>query len=76
MADLGRQVEQIADTNAQFMTRAERKNLIKEALAEAIKDWLNERYRSVGKWTLRGISAAAFAALVYFILTHSGWAHK
>ncbi len=53
--------------------RYERKAIIKEALAEAAKEWLDDRYRQVGKWSVRGISAAAFAALVYFVLTHTGW---
>lgn len=53
--------------------RQERKQLIKEALSEAAQAWLDARYKEVGKWSLRGIMAAAFAALVYFTLTHTGW---
>lgn len=53
--------------------RSERKAMIKEAMREAAKEWLDERYKAVGKWSVRGIAASAFAALAYFILTHSGW---
>jgi hypothetical protein len=53
--------------------RTERKELIKQALREAAKEWLDERYRDVGKWSLRGILSAAFVALVYFIATHGGF---
>jgi hypothetical protein len=38
-----------------------------------IREWLDERTKAVGKWSIRGIGLAAFAALIYFILTHSGW---
>ena len=51
--------------------RAERKNIVKEA----INEWLDEKYRQVGRWTVAGILASALAAIGYFILTQSGW-HK
>lgn len=53
--------------------REERKALIKEAMAEAAQAWLDARYKEVGKWSTRGLAAAGFAALVYFVLTHTGW---
>jgi hypothetical protein len=53
--------------------RAERKEIIKAALREAAKECLDDRYKEVGKWSVRGILAAAFAALVYFIATHGGF---
>ena len=45
----------------------------KEAVKEALKEWLDEQFARVGKWTVHGIIAAALAALVYFILVHNGW---
>jgi len=45
----------------------------KEAVKEALKEWLDEQFARVGKWTVHGIIAAGLAALVYFILVHNGW---
>lgn len=44
----------------------------KEIVKQAIKEWLDEKYASFGKWTLHGIVAASLCALVYFLATH-GW---
>lgn len=48
---------------------------IKAALKEALKEWLDEKFASFGKWSLTALGAAGLAALVYFILTANGW-HK
>ena len=53
--------------------RFERKQLIKEALREGFKEWLDEVTLRFGKWSLRGLLLAGFGALIYFVLTHSGW---
>lgn len=45
----------------------------KEAVKEALKEWLDEQFARVGRWTVHGIVAAALVALVYFILMHNGW---
>ena len=44
--------------------RAEDKNLFKEAVKEAAKEWLDDQYRAFGKWSAFGIAAAVFALLV------------
>ncbi len=49
--------------------RQERKDIVKEA----INEWLNDKYRDVGKWTLHGIIAATLAALAYAYLMEMGW---
>ena len=71
VAQLGERIEAIAGTET--TSRMERKAIVKEALREVIKEWLDERFRAVGKWTVRGLASALFAALAYFILTHGGW---
>lgn len=38
---------------------------IKDALKEAIREWLDEKLAEVGKWTMRGVFSMAFALLVY-----------
>lgn len=45
-----------------------RRREIKDAMKEAVNEWLDEKYRQVGKWTLRGLGAMSVAALCYFIL--------
>lgn len=51
------------------------KKFIKDAMKEAFKEYLDEKTRQFGKWSLRAISAAAVAALIYFILSVNGWQH-
>ncbi len=40
----------------------------KAALKEAYREWLEEKFSAVGKWTLKGLAAAAFAATVGAVL--------
>lgn len=47
----------------------------KDALKEALKEWLDEKFATFGKWSLGAIGAAALGALAWFILTANGW-HK
>lgn len=46
---------------------------VKEAMKEAITEWLDQKFMLVGKFTVNGFLAAALAALVYAILIHQGW---
>ena len=55
--------------------RAEDKLLIKEAVKETLREWLDEKYTVFGKWSLHGLLAMLLAALAYFIATQNGW-HK
>lgn len=74
--EIERRLEEVASMEARGVTRRDRINEMKTAVREVITEWLDDKVRQVGRWSLRGISLAAFAALVYFILTHSGWTHK
>lgn len=47
----------------------------KAALKEALKEWLDEKYAELGKWTFRTFLASLVFALGYFILFTNGW-HK
>lgn len=49
--------------------------LLKSALKEGIKEWLDEQILEFGRWTLRGLLAAAFAGAIYLALRAQGW-HK
>lgn len=57
------------------MAEEEQRELIKNAAKDAIKEWLDDQFAKFGKWSMAALASAALAALVYFILTASGW-HK
>ncbi len=44
-----------------------------ELIGTAIDSWLEKKWAMFGKWTARGLGAAAFGAAIYFIATHGGW---
>jgi hypothetical protein len=46
--------------------------MIKRAMKEAIKEWLDDQFKIVGKWTVRGFLAAALSGLVYFLVHFGG----
>ena len=45
----------------------------KEVLKEALREWLDEKFASFGKWSLGGICAILLCLLAYFWLTTHGW---
>ena len=47
----------------------------KELVKEAVSEWLDKQFLTLGKWTFGGLASAAVAALGYLILTSQGW-HK
>jgi hypothetical protein len=49
------------------------RTLIKESAREAHREWLDETFATFGKWSMTALGAALFSALVYIILTTSGW---
>ncbi len=49
--------------------------IIKEAYKEAANEFLNDKFALFGKWSLGALAALGLTALVYFILSMSGW-HK
>lgn len=58
------------------MTPEEQKELHKEAIKEAIQEWLDQQYKMVGRWTMKGITAAALAVLFYMYAAAHGWVIK
>ena len=43
----------------------------KEAVKEAITEWLDTQFATVGRWTVRGIIAVGLAGLLYaYLVTH------
>lgn len=45
----------------------------KRIIKEAIEEWLEKKYAEFGKWSVRAIGAAAFGALLFWVLTSKGW---
>lgn len=41
---------------------------IKNAMKEAIKEWLDEKYAAFGRWTFRSLMAALLSSIVSFIV--------
>lgn len=52
-----------------------RKRFMKDAFKEAIREYLDEKTRLFGKWSLRSLSIAVIVALLYFVLSINGWQH-
>ena len=53
----------------------EAEEMQKRVMKEAIKEWLDEQFTKVGKWTAASFVALLLAALAYLILWANGW-HK
>jgi hypothetical protein len=58
------------------MTPDEQKELHKEAIKEAISEWLDKQFITLGKWTLKGLAAMGLAVLVYLWAAAHGWTIK
>jgi hypothetical protein len=58
------------------MTPEEQKELHKQAIKEAIQEWLDTQYKAVGRWTMKGVLAAALAVLFYLYAAAHGWVIK
>ena len=52
-----------------------RKLFLKDAFKETIKEYLDEKTRVFGKWSLRSLGVALIVALFYFVLSVNGWQH-
>lgn len=47
----------------------------KEVIKQAIREWLDDAFADFGRWTIKGILAAAFCGAVYLAMINAGW-HK
>lgn len=45
----------------------------KTIMKEAVNEWLEDKFATVGKWTLSGIVALALALLVYALIDYAHW---
>lgn len=64
-------------SNKHIPSKRERRVLsqdeIKEIFKQAIKEWMEEKYIAVGKWTVGAFLTAMVGGLTYFILWSNGW---
>lgn len=49
------------------------KDEMKEVTKEALKEWLDEKFTTFGRWTFRALASVAFVGLIYFVLKSNGW---
>lgn len=45
----------------------------KEAVKEALREWLDDKYREFGKWSFHGLLAVILAGGLYLALVMNGW---
>ncbi|CAB4187543.1 hypothetical protein UFOVP1155_35 [uncultured Caudovirales phage] len=51
------------------------KEATKDAIKEALHEWLDEKYSMFGKWSFHGILAMLLVGCVYLFMISNGW-HK
>lgn len=51
----------------------DKKDIQKEVIKEAIKEWLDDQFATFGKWVLGSILVLVFTGLVYLALIGMGW---
>ena len=58
------------------MTPEEQKELHKEAIKEAINEWLDKQFIIFGKWSIRGILSIGLSIMLYSYAAAHGWVIK
>ena len=56
-----------------ILRREDDKDLVKEAIKEAVNEWLTNQYAAFGKWTATGIAAGLFVLLVKVLVVEGYW---
>lgn len=46
---------------------------MKAAFKEAMKEWLDDKFATFGKWSIAGILSMILVALTYLALQLAGW---
>jgi hypothetical protein len=55
------------------MTPEEQKELHKEAIKEAIQEWLDKQFITVGRWTIKGFAAMGLVSMLWIYAMAHGW---
>jgi|HubBroStandDraft_1064217.scaffolds.fasta_scaffold687816_2 hypothetical protein len=45
----------------------------KEAVKEAIKEWMDDKFSTFGKWTITTAGVVLFGWVIYGLLVLNGW---
>ena len=51
----------------------DQKNLMEEAVKEALAEWLDKQFQTFGKWSLMTLVAFLLVGLTYMIFWVNGW---
>lgn len=46
---------------------------LKEIIKEALKEWLDEKFSTFGRWSFYTVGGIVLAALFYFVMVINGW---
>lgn len=52
------------------MSETKQSEVMKQAVKEGLREWLDEKYADFGRWSLHGILAAGLSGLVYLWLKY------
>lgn len=58
------------------MTPELSKDELKALFKEALKEWMDDKFRDFGKWSAASISVAILGAFMYFVFWVEGFKHK
>jgi len=64
--------ELIREGKLENLSRDERVSIQKEVMA----NWLDDIFKTFGKWSLQALGAAGVVAFAYFLLKMNGWNHS
>ena len=53
-----------------------KEDVTKMMIKEAIKEWLDEKFAELGRWTFWGLVAFFLAGATYAIFWLNGWRHQ
>lgn len=56
-----------------IMRQTDNKELVKQAIKEAAKEWLDEQFRNFGKWTAGGLVVGVFYGAVKLLVINGWW---
>lgn len=59
------------DIEEHLARRKDDKEAFREAVKEAISEWLDKQFMTFGKWSAIGIAAAAFALFVKLLISEN-----
>lgn len=64
-------VKVVVDLSAEeLLAKAQHDEEAREIVKSAINEWLDDRFKQFGRWTAKGVAAAVFGALVWWLVHH------